>query len=389
MKTPVSFKFALRFLFSKGSDTFSSYASLLAIGGLSIGVSSLMLTASIINGFHDTISDKLSSFEGDGRLGHILGKSICINDADIDSLVNYTPGEVSPFINGVALLRFGSKAEGVIIEGVDAPPNSISNIEKINDGNIIIGKGLASSLNIKVNDKIYLQGLSSDEPLSNFPKIRSFTVSDIFYSGLQEYDKSLTYISLYDARSVLALEETDVSGLIFNNEEKNPPTMLDVNYPYYYETWKQKHALLFEWISLQQWPAYLMFGLIALVGLVNLIAAITMIIIEKTKQIGILLAQGTSKSFLRDIFIIQGGFIGLIGGLIGGVLSIFIIMIQLKYRILEIPSDIYFMDQIPVSFDYIIFSVILMLSFILSLLASWFPVRNLSDLKPSDALRYE
>jgi len=388
LKTPVSFKFALRFLFSKGSGTFSSYASFLAIGGLSLGVSSLMITASIINGFHNTISEKLSGFEGGGRLGHILGKSININDTEIDSLVNIWPNEITPFINGIALLRFGLKAEGVIIEGVDVPPNSISNIAKIDDGNIIIGNGLASYLNIKVNDKVYLQGLSSDEPLSNFPKIRSFKVSDIFYSGLQEYDKSLVYISLYDARSILTLGENHISGLIFNNQETTL-SMLDVNYPYYYETWKQKHALLFEWISLQRWPAYIMFGLIALVGLVNLIAAIMMIIIEKTNQIGILLVQGISRSVLRDIFIIQGGFIGLLGGLLGGVLSIIMIIIQLKYKILELPSDIYFMDKIPVSFDYIIFLIILMLSFLLSLLASWFPVRNLSRIKPANALRYE
>ena len=88
MKIPVSFKFALRFLFSKGSGTFSSYASLLAIGGLSLGVSSLMLTASIINGFHNTISEKLSGFEGGGRLGHILGKSININDTEIAIVEN-------------------------------------------------------------------------------------------------------------------------------------------------------------------------------------------------------------------------------------------------------------------------------------------------------------
>ena len=376
-----------------------------------------MITASIINGFHNTISEKLSGFEGGGRLGHILGKSININDTEIDSLVNIWPNEITPFINGIALLRFGLKAEGVIIEGVDVPPNSISNIAKIDDGNIIIGNGLASYLNIKVNDKVYLQGLSSTVKQArqlivhghisidgavtrvpgmlvtkmqekNIPKIRSFKVSDIFYSGLQEYDKSLVYISLYDARSILTLGENHISGLIFNNQETTL-SMLDVNYPYYYETWKQKHALLFEWISLQRWPAYIMFGLIALVGLVNLIAAIMMIIIEKTNQIGILLVQGISRSVLRDIFIIQGGFIGLHGGLLGGVLSIIMIIIQLKYKILELPSDIYFMDKIPVSFDYIIFLIILMLSFLLSLLASWFPVRNLSRINPANALRYE
>ena len=114
-----------------------------------------------------------------------------------------------------------------------------------------------------------------------------------------------------------------------------------------------------------------------------------MIIIEKTNQIGILLAQGISRSVLRDIFIIQGGFIGLLGGLVGGVLSIIMIIIQLKYRILELPSDIYFMDQVPFSFDIFVFAAILSLVFIFSIIASWIPVSGIARIKPAVSLRYE
>ena len=386
MNIPVSLRIALRFSFSKTSGTFSSYATFLAIGGLSIGVCALILTSSIINGFDNIISEKLSNLEGNGRLVNILGKTININEPVIDSLISSRPKSITPFTNGIALLRFGSKAEGVIIEGIDTLPSLLANIHDIDDGSIILGKGIALSLNINVNDKVYLQSLPSKEPLSTIPKIKSFNVRGFFYSGLQEYDKSLAYISLNDSRSLLSMNREEISGLIFNNEELS--SKVKVQYPYYYESWKEKHALLFEWISLQRWPAYFMFGLIAIVGLVNLVAAISMIIIEKTKQIGILLAQGMPRSILQYLFIIQGGFIGLLGSLFGGGLALVIIAIQLKYKIIKIPSDIYFMDQIPVSFDYLAFFIILMISIILSLFVSWFPVRKLSNLKPADALSY-
>ena len=387
MKKYISLKLALRFLFFRGSDTFSSYASLLAIGGLGIGVCSLLLTSSIINGFHDTVSNKLLRFEGSGRLGHIFGKTASIKDHTIDSLISVSPQSIIPYTSGIALMRFGSQSEGVVIEGLDIPPSAISELKVIKNGSILIGKGIALSLNVKVGDKVYLQCISRKQSLSNIPIIKSFIVSDVFYSGLQEYDNSLVYISLNDSRSILSLQEDQVSGLIFFDQKFIPAN--GVEYPFYFETWKEKHALLFEWISIQRWPAYMIFSLIAVVGLVNLIAAIAMIIIEKTNQIGILTAQGLPYSALKNIFMIQGSFIGLCGGFFGGCLAAVLIFVQLQYNILKIPSDIYFMDHIPVSFDYIIFLGALTISFLLSLLASWFPVRKIASLNTANALRYE
>ena len=140
MKIPLCLRFSLRFLFFRGTSSFSSYASWLAIGGLSIGVTSLMLTASIIRGFENTISEKLSNFDGQGRIGNIFGRSFNVSDPFIKSLINDTPGEFSPFVKDMALIRFGSKAEGVVIEGIEVLPNIVSKTSrtKINNGNIII-----------------------------------------------------------------------------------------------------------------------------------------------------------------------------------------------------------------------------------------------------------
>ena len=386
----LSLKLAIRFLFSYKLGSFSSYASWLAIGGLSIGVTALMLTASIIEGFQDVISEKLSSFEGHARISHILGKPINISNEPINSLLKDSNNLPDEFIRGVCMLRFGAFAEGVLIEGVNFLPRSISmnQHKQIESNEIVLGNGLALSLNVKKGDTLFIQSFPQGNLYLNTPRIKALRISKIFSSGLQEFDKTLAYTSLEDARWLLSLNSNEVSGLIVNNEflsqyEKR------IKYPYHLETWKERHSLLFEWIDLQRWPAYLMFGLIALVGLVNLIASIAMIIIEKSSQIGILLSQGITKVDLVRIFVLQGVFIGFIGGLLGGLMSTIIIFIQLRYRLFEIPADIYFMDNIPFSFNIFIFLIILGLVLLFSILASWVPVKNLSKFNIVAALRYE
>ena len=386
----LSLKLAIRFLFSYKLGSFSSYASWLAIGGLSIGVTALMLTASIIEGFQDVISEKLSSFEGHARILHILGKPINISNEPINSLLKDSNNLPDEFIRGVCMLRSGAFAEGVLIEGVNFLPRSISmnQHKQIESNTIVLGNGLALSLNVKKGDTLFIQSFPKENLYLNTPRIKALRISKIFSSGLQEFDKTLAYTSLEDARWLFSLNSNEVSGLIVNNEflsqyEKR------INYPYHLETWKERHSLLFEWINLQRWPAYLMFGLIALVGLVNLIASIAMIIIEKSSQIGILLSQGIRKDSLVRIFMLQGVFIGLVGGLLGGLLSTIIIFIQLRYRLFEIPSDIYFMDNVPFSFNIFIFLIILGLVLLFSILASWVPVKNLSKFNIVAALRYE
>ena len=109
-------------------------------------------------------------------------------------------------------------------------------------------------------------------------QIFSFEIVIFFSSGLQEYDKNIVYLNIEKAQSLLGYEPSEVTGLIIDSDDNSS---INISYPFYYETWKERHSLLFEWILAQQWPAYIMFGLITFVGLINLFAAIAMIIIEK------------------------------------------------------------------------------------------------------------
>jgi lipoprotein-releasing system permease protein len=132
-----------------------------------------------------------------------------------------------------------------------------------------------------------------------------------------------------------------------------------------------------------------MFGLIALVGLVNVLAALTMIIIEKSSQIGILYAQGIQKKQLHFIFMINSGFIGFMGSLFGGIGSMIVILIQNRFQILKIPADIYFMDRIPFSFDIFSFFLITIIVVTFCVLTSLWPIKIATSISPHEVLRYE
>jgi len=384
----LNIRLAIRFIFNLKKGSYSSYASWLTIIGLSIGVTALMLTTSIIGGFEEVVSYKLSRIEGQGRLKHLLNKPVLLDHDLLKPFFNNLNYKINPYVRGACMIRKGKNLDGVLIEGISQYPNlsKSKNLTYIQNNQIILGEGLASSLGAKIGDKIFLQSYSKSDFSLSSSKIYSFEISHIFYSGLQEYDKNIAYIDLEKAQSLLGYDMNEVTGLIIENDENSS---IDVPYPFFYETWKERHALLFEWMLIQQWPAYIMFGLITFVGLINLFAAIAMIIIEKSGPITILLSQGMDIISLRSVFMLQGGIIGILGALIGGVISILLINIQVKFSLLKISSEIYFMDQIPFSFEISKYLIILLLVSFSSVVASWLPTRSFKNLSPAQVLRYE
>ena len=390
----LSFRLAFRYLLSPRKGSFSSFASWLAIAGLGIGIAALMLTASIIHGFETTVSRKISSFDGIARIQHILGKPVSLSENKLGSFIAEIKKhyDVLPFVRGMSMVRSGSHADGILIEGVNklSPalfidwlnPRSQKQLKK---GEIILGKQLADLLKVKLGNTVFVEKLAGKSTRN----IKPFTLIGQYHSGLSEYDKILAYVNIKDAQSLMGYNEDIATGWVLYSNETTNQTISDIPYPYVLETWHQRHALLFEWIQLQQWPAFIMFGLIALVGIVNIVAALAMIIVEKKAQIGILISQGFSKPNIQMVFMIQGGFIGIMGGLFGGLAALGIIFLQLKFELLTISEEIYFMNQIPMAFDKPMFFVILILSFILCMVASWWPSKTIFKLKPSDALLNE
>ena len=389
-------QFVLRYLYPKSGNSFSSNASILAIIGLSIGLFSLILTMSIIKGFENVLENKLSSIDGLIRVQNILGKPINEKD-NLDSLLYSTdiPIKVSPYIRGTAMIRLGKYTEGIIIEGVSKlPDRSYFDIEQtsIDDNKIIIGKSLSDDLGIDIGDKVIINPLINSPDKFNMQKFNLIEVSGIFKSGMQEYDKTIAYVSINKAKKIFGMK-SQVSGYVINSKEPLYEIIERLNnyirYPYYLESWKERHRIIFDWINIQRLPIIIIFGLISLVAITNIMATISMIIREKNSQIGILMAQGMKPNDIRKIFFYYGGTIGLAGCFFGSVAAYLFIIVQNRFKVISLPEDIYFMDYVPAVFDYSIFTFVLISTILISVISTIFPTKNIIKMRPSQALAQE
>ena len=401
----LSIHLALRYLSSSDRASFSSFAGKLAIIGLGVGIAALVLTAAIYKGFEDTISNKIAGFDGHIRIQDFLGRSIPNNSARLDSILfnfalKHPDAQIRSFVQGPAMMRKGLNAEGIILEGLNGKelPAALNKI--IVDGNgelsektIIIGKRLADAYQLIVGDPFVVFDLSSMTDITGMKRLTQFTIGGIFHSGLVEYDNSMVYTRIEDAQYLLNMNEEISGNIIYLNNTDFQSAAEEIEsllgYPFYTLTWKEKHHTLFKWLAVQKLPILLIFGMIALVAIVNIISALTMIVLEKIRSIGSLQAIGLSRRSIISIFLVKGTIIGLVGSIFGLILALFFGWVQMKYHILSIAEDIYFMDHIPVSFDSSQILIIISFGISCSLLASLWPTNIASRVKPAVALRYE
>ena len=400
----LSLHLALRHLSSSDKSNFSSFAGKLSIIGLSFGIASLILTMSVYQGFENTISNKIASFDGHYRFQDILGRSIDEN-SDLNSVLDNILSErkdpiIRSFVQGPALIRKGINAEGVIIEGISGnglvePLNNllISGTGTFSDNSIIIGKSLSEKYGLVIGDPLVIFDLSSISDISGMYRLKQFTIGGIFHSGLSEYDNNMIYTSIQNAQYLLDIEDK-ISGKVVYFTQNNFSSISELideklRYPYYSNSWKEKHHTLFKWLEVQKLPIIIIFGMISLVAIVNIISALTMIVLDKIKTIGALQAVGFRKKQINLIFLLKGAIIGIIGSFIGLFIALVLGWMQMKYHILSISEDIYFMDHLPISFNINNILLILILGIISSLIASYWPARIAANIKPADAMRYE
>ena len=391
---------SIRYLRSNQKGSFTRFASLLSIMGLAVGVSALLLTLFILNGFERVISDKIAEFDGHVRIRHFLNEPINSKLTTIDSaLINYDNDiTVSSFIQKPALLRKSNLAEGVIVEGINAEQEHyiksilVDGKFILNNKSVVIGKRLAEQLKLSIGEKIVLFDLSTLNKTNK--RIRQFIITGFFHSGMTEYDKSLVFININDANILFDMKE-NVSGYILRiqNTDMLDEVMFSLNdqlsYPYMVMNWKEKNRALFKWMNIQRWPILFIFGLIALVGIVNIVSALSMIIVDKTSQIGILKSLGIDRSQLNKVFLLKGLLIGLLGGTIGSLIALSIASLQNNLKLVKVPEDIYFMDFIPIDISFLNIINIILFAIFASILASVWPTKRASNISPSEALHYE
>ena len=259
-----------------------------------------------------------------------------------------------------------------------------------------MGKKLADKLFVQPDDKVTVFSLRKDEipTFYNPPAIQQFTVNGIYESGMAEYDDVNAFISLEEGQKLFDIGKSISGYNIRLNDIIEIDSLRDklqdfLGYPYYVRTIFQVHQNIFTWLELQKEPIPLVLGLIIVVAVLNIIGTLLMMVLERTRSIGILKSLGASSKLITKIFVYQGIYIALIGVILGDILAYVLSLLQLEYNIISLPDTVYFISSVPISIEWEYYLLISAIALVLSLLASLIPSFIASRIRPVSALRFE
>lgn len=376
--------------------------------GLSVGVAALILTISVLNGFEKELKDKLIDFDSHIRLNLMYSTSMDSTRSVENKLSNIDEIEhIVPYIQRSVIIRNKNLTDGVFIEGIDENQlgNTI-NVERFlvegevsfstSDGKdgLLMGQKLARKLELNLGDKVYLFVIHGGNNINSRPKISTFIVTGIYDSGVSDYDDIFVYSSLEATRKLFQIKD-QFSGyqiMLYDPEKADEVAALideKLGFPYRARSMNDMHANLFEWLRVQRLPVILIFGLISLVAVFNIVSSLMMIVIEKTKDIGILKSYGVNNFQIMKIFVIESMLIGFSGILCGFGLALLITFLQKEFGIISIPEDVYFMHELPILLNIKNFIYVGFGALFFSMIATIYPAFKATQLEPVEAIKYE
>lgn len=406
---------ARRYLASRRGARLLSLITLIAIGGVFVGVMALVVVTAVMTGLQNDLREKIL-----GTNPHIwvtpYGEALRMDRwQPIAEQVRNVQGvnAAAPFVHTeVGLRNRAGHAEFAVLRGVDAdvPGEPITDVVKrIRAGELqldstqsgfpplLLGEDLANRFGLfpgDVVDLISLAGARVSPVGGLIPNLEKFEVAGRFRTGMYEYDNKFMYTSLAAAQELTGLGAA-VSGLEIRvadpmNAAALAATLDDrLGYPYHAQDWIQMNAQLFSALKLEKLALGLILLLIVIVAAFNIVSTLVMVVTDKTREIGILKSMGLSSREVQRIFLLQGVVIGVVGTALGAAAGLFLVFLLDRYQFIEIPGDIYFIDRLPVAFDLGDFATILGLSILISFLATLYPARQAAKLLPVEAIRHD
>jgi lipoprotein-releasing system permease protein len=374
--------------------------------GIALGVATLIIALSVLNGFEKTLTQKITDFDSHIK---ILSYKESLPKADqyiekINITIKDQIDYISPSISKLAIISTKNRKEGINVKGIveskeidKIKSNLIEgelNFEKENS--IVIGKTLATKLLLKVGDKVTLFALKNDKipSMDDLPNIQNFFVVGIFESGMAEYDNMIGYTEIKTAQNLFSMPG-EINGIdikLKSVEKIDSLTNLirqSLRYPYYARTIFEIHRNIFSWIELQKKPIPIVLGLIIIVAVFNIISALLMLVLEKTNSVGILKSLGAKGRDIIKIFVYQGIYLSFIGIASGNILAWLLMTIQLEFDIIKVPSSVYFVTRVPIEMSMDVFILISAVTFVLSLMSAIIPSYFASRINPVTALRFD
>ena len=405
---------ARRYLRSASGKGLVSFITAIAVGGVAVGVLALIVVIGVLEGLQDSLRDRILA-GGPHAVVLQLDNQFRMDEwQEVRERIktDETVSATAPFVYTKVVLNGGDNYnEAVVLRGISDEPeahqvsgltdhivlgtSSFAGTESGESG-IVVGRGLAQRLGLHLGKLITAASLQNT-PLSSFgfsPALRRFEVVGIFQTGLYQYDDELAIVSISDAQELLGLGNA-VTGIEFDVidpwQADATATRLEktLGWPYKIDEWQELNRPLFEALKLEKLGMAVVLVLIVLVASFNIVSTLVMLVGDRTKEIGILRSMGMTGRSIGKVFTHMGLFIGIVGTVIGASLGATLAWFLRTYEFISLPSNVYFLDKLPVRLDPFDVSLIMAGSIFISYLATIYPARKAADLVPVDAIRHQ
>ncbi|HEV2272750.1 MAG TPA: FtsX-like permease family protein [Acidobacteriaceae bacterium] len=425
----LEFFVAARYLRAKRRQAVVGIVTAIAVLGVAAGVAALIIALAITNGMSRDLRDRLLSSTAHVQLMRVNDDGIR-NWRVLDERLATLPGvkAAAPGLYEQVMVSRGARAGYALLEGIvpgkerqvsdllssvtlgsaaplePQPPEPQSEdsgrLAGLSNPNqsvppILVGHDLAESLDAKVGSTVMVTSPQGElTPLGLIPKFQRFQVVGIFRSGFYQYDSSLAFIRLADAQRLFG--EPDVVSVISFKvkdlyhadaigreiEQTAGPGFLTTN-------WMEQNRELFRALRLEQIVTFIVIGLIVCVAALNIFNALTMMVMEKTRDIAVMMSFGVKPAQVRRIFLLQGFLIGAAGTLLGLILGFGLSWLGGHYRFIHLSADVYSIDYLPFAARWTDGVIVACVSLGVSLLATLYPSSSAARILPAEALRYE
>ena len=406
---------AFRYLRSKKSEGFISLSTWFSFIGIALGVATLIIVMSVMNGFREELVNRILGINGHLVVYTNNGKPITdYNDISNKVSDNNNIFSVIPQIDGQGLARSKDNISGVMIKGIrwsDLPAkkllwDNLSEIAKDNfktKNEIIIGTRLAKRLNVVIGDKITLISANGIKTaLGIIPQKQIFKIGGLFNIGMYEYDNNFIFMPWKSTQKFLQLGDVANNIEIFLKDYKISDTSYlniknNLNDSFEIIDWKKQNNTFINALNVEKNVMFLILTLIILVAAFNIISSMIMLVNAKSGDIALLRTIGSSRKAILKIFLLIGTSIGMLGTIFGAFFGIFLsINIEYLRKFLSIilnqelfSPEIYFLTDLPSKIDFTEVFYIIFTSLFLSILASIFPSWKAAKILPAEVLRYE
>jgi len=411
MPRPFNYFIGLRYLSAKKKG-FINLISILSVAGIALGVTALIVVISVMNGFHEDIRDKIIGTNAHVVVSGYTKEGISGYKEKMKGIKKIQHVKAAaPYFMGQVMLKSGEKVEGMLLWGIE--PSSMSTVNNIDkniikgdmdfimrelpDGKrgIVLGKELMNNIGAGLGDEIIvISPVFQQTPTGMIPKMSKMRIVGVFEAGMYDYDTTFAYASMDTVQKLFNRPDV-ATGIAIKADKLENASIVATEIHRIYKSlwardWMSLNKNLFSALKIEKLAMFIILLLVVLVAAFNIASTLIMIVMRKTKDIGILKSMGAGNRDIMNIFIIQGVATGILGSIIGFVSGV-LICIYLKAYPISMPGggSVYYIDKLAVSLKFSEVIIIPIAAILISFLATLYPSYHASKLDPVEAVRYE